>query len=56
MLPAMLGPLILAAVVVILLPVGFLMSTSIVAGVLGFLLEDDAEKRHVGSELIDANR
>lgn len=51
----MLGPLIIAIVIVILIPVGFLMSTSIAAGVIGFLLKDDAEKRHAGSELIDTN-
>ena len=55
MLSIMLGPLIITIVVVILIPVGFLMSTSIAAGVIGFLLKDDAERRHAGSELVDAN-
>jgi hypothetical protein len=54
MLTAMLGPLINAVVLVVLIPVGFLMSTSLVAGVLGYLLRDDAERRHAGSPLVDA--
>jgi hypothetical protein len=54
MLTAMLGPLIIAVVLVVLIPVGFLMSTSLVAGVLGYLLRDDAERRHAGSPLVDA--
>jgi hypothetical protein len=52
----MLGPLIIAVVLVIVIPVGFLMSTSIAAGVFGFLLKDDADRRHAGSELVDTNR
>ena len=51
----MLGPIIIAVVLLVLIPVGFLMSTSIAAGLLGFLLKDDAEKRHVDSELLDKN-
>ncbi len=51
----MLGPIIIAVFLVVLIPVGFLMSTSLAAGVLGFLLKDDADKRHEGSELIDCN-
>ena len=51
----MLGPIIIIAVLLVIIPVGFLMSTSVAAGVLGFLLKDDAEKRHAGSELVDTN-
>ena len=47
---------IIAVVVVVLIPVGFLMSTSIAAGVLGFLLKSDAEERHADSELLETNR
>lgn len=53
---AMLGPIIIVVFLVVLIPVGFLMSTSLAAGVLGFLLKDDADKRHAGSELIETNK
>lgn len=51
----MLGPIIIAVVVVIAIPVGFLMSTSIAAGVIGFLLKDNAEKSNANSELLETN-
>lgn len=49
------GPIVIVVVVVLAIPVGFLMSTSVAAGVLGYLLKDDAEKRHADSELLDTN-
>ena len=52
----MIEAVIIAVVVVVLIPVGFLMSTSIAAGVLGFLLKSDAEERHADSELLETNR
>ena len=52
-LAAMLGPIIIAVVIVVLIPVGFLMSTTLAAGVIGFLLNDDADRRHRDSELVD---
>lgn len=55
MLSAMLGPIIMAVVLVVLIPVGFLMSTTIAAGVFGFLLKDDADRRNAGSPLVDTN-
>lgn len=51
----MLGAIIIAVVIVILIPVGFLMSLSGVAAVLGQLLTSDAEKSHEGSELLETN-
>jgi hypothetical protein len=51
----MLGPLIIVLFLVILIPVGFLMSTSIAAAVMGFLLEDNAEKANPDSELLSTN-
>ena len=51
----MIGALILAFVIVVLIPVGFLMSTAAAAGVFGFLLKDNAEKENEGSELLDCN-
>ncbi len=38
------------------IPIGFLMSTTLAAGTIGFLLKDDADKRNAGSELIETNR
>lgn len=52
----MLGPIVIAVVVVLLIPVGFLMSTSVAAGVIGFLLKDDADRRNSDSELRATNR
>ncbi len=49
------GPIVIVVVVVLAIPVGFLMSTSIAAGVLGFLLKDNAEKQNADSELLDTN-
>lgn len=51
----MLGPIIIALVVIVLIPVGFLMSTAIGAAVFGFLLTSNAEKIDPDSELIETN-
>lgn len=51
----MLGPLIIAFVIIVAIPVGFLMSTPIAAAIIGFLLKDDAERRHSGSVLVETN-
>lgn len=51
----MVGALIIAFVILVLIPVGFLMSTAVAAGVFGFLLKDNAVKENEGSELIDCN-
>jgi hypothetical protein len=50
------GALILVFVLVVVIPVGFLMSTSIAAAILGQDLTVDAEARHAGSELIDLTK
>ena len=52
----MIGPILLVFILVIAIPVGFLMSTTIAAGILGWSLTTDAEARNKGSELIDLNR
>lgn len=49
------GPIIIVVVLVLAIPVGFLMSTSLAAGVLGFLLKDNAEKTNADSELLETN-
>lgn len=51
----MLGVLIIVVVLVIVIPVGFLMSTSLAAAVIGFLLKDNADKINPDSELLDTN-
>lgn len=51
----MLAVLIIIVVLVVAIPVGFLMSTTVAAGVLGFLLKNDAEKRNADSPLVDTN-
>lgn len=48
----MLGAIILIVALVVAIPVGFLMSTSIAAALLGQTMTEDAEERHEGSELI----
>lgn len=52
---SMLGPILIVLVLVVVIPVGFLMSTSIAAAVMGFLLKDKAEKANAGSELLATN-
>ena len=49
----MLGALILAFVILVFLPVSLIMSGAAIAALTGWLAKEDAEARHVGSELID---
>ena len=51
----MIEAIIFAVIVVILIPIGFLMSTTIAAAVIGALMKTDAEQRHADSELLDTN-
>ena len=51
----MFGVVALVLVFLVGIPI-FLMSMGAIAGVLGSFLEDDAEQRHAGSELIDLNK
>ena len=50
-----LGGLIIAAVLVVVLPVLFLMTGAAGSVVMGFLLKTDADDTHPGSELIETN-
>lgn len=52
----MIGALVLIVALVVAIPVGFLMSMSIAAAILGWSLTDDAEKRHEGSELVELTK
>lgn len=51
----MVAAVIFAVIVVVVIPVGFLMSTTLGAAVLGALLKVDGDRRHEDSELLDTN-
>ena len=51
----MLVGIIFAIILVVVIPVGFLMSTSLAAGVMGALLRQNAERQNEDSELIATN-
>lgn len=50
----MIGLFVIIAVL-LLIPVVFLMSTTVAAGVIGWTLMDNAEAEHAESELLDCN-
>jgi hypothetical protein len=51
----MIGGLIVAVILVFVLPVAMLLSGGIGAAVMGWLLKENAEATHEGSELIATN-
>ncbi|HUR78411.1 MAG TPA: hypothetical protein VMZ22_10720 [Acidimicrobiales bacterium] len=51
----MLGALIIALIITIGIPVGFMIAGAAVSYVFGWTLSDTAESDHAGSELIDTN-
>jgi hypothetical protein len=51
----MIAAIIFAVIVVLVIPVGFLMSTSIGAAAIGALLKTDADRRNADSELLETN-
>ena len=53
---AMVGAVVIAIVLVVAIPVGVLMSGGIASALLGFVLKEEAETAHEGSELIETNR
>ena len=52
----MLGAVLIVIVLVLVIPVGVMMSGAVVSAALGWALKDDAEARNEGSELIALNR
>ncbi len=52
----MLGALLIAFVIVVVIPVGVLLTGAAIAVLLGWSLKADAEARNEGSELIALNR
>ena len=51
----MVGAIIIAVILVVAIPVGFLMSTTVGAAALGALLKLDGDRRNADSELLDTN-
>lgn len=52
----MVGPLLIVIVLVIAIPVGVMVSGGVGAAILGTSLNDDVDRSHEGSELLDTNR
>jgi hypothetical protein len=51
-----LGPILLAVVIVIVLPVSFLLTGGVIAGIYSWLAPDAVDASHEGSELIALNK
>jgi hypothetical protein len=49
----MVGALVMAAILVIVIPVGFLISTGVLAAVLGQTVKSDVDHRHEGTEHLE---
>jgi hypothetical protein len=52
----MLGAVLIVIVLVVVIPVGVLISGGVAAALLGWSLKEDAEGRNEGSELVELNR
>ena len=55
MMGPMIGPAIIVIVLVVAIPVGVLISGGFGAALLGFLVKDEVDRAHEGSELPDTN-
>lgn len=51
----MAGAVVIAIILVVVIPVVVLMSGALASAALGYVLMDEAERSHEGSELIDLN-
>lgn len=51
----MVGPAIIVIVLIVAIPVGVLVSGGFAAAVLGFLVKDEVDRSHEGSELLETN-
>jgi cell division septation protein DedD len=49
------GAIIIVAIIVIALPMAFCATGAALSAIMGWVLWDDAEKAHEGSELVDLN-
>jgi hypothetical protein len=52
---AVIGAVLIALVVIVVLPAAFWVTWGLIAFVIGWLLKDNAEATHAGSELIETN-
>ena len=50
-----LGAIILAVIIVIALPIGFMLGGAAAAALLGWTLKNEGEESHPGSELLETN-
>jgi hypothetical protein len=50
------GAVVMVVIIVLVVPVAVLMAGALGSATLGWLLKDDADTRHAGSELIELNR
>jgi hypothetical protein len=51
----MIGPVAIVIVLVVMIPVGVLVSGAVASALLGYFLKEEAETTHEGSELIATN-
>ena len=51
----MFGVIAIVVVLVVAIPVAVLMSGAVASALLGWLVNDDVERSHEGSELVDTN-
>ncbi|HEX2577061.1 MAG TPA: hypothetical protein VHK88_11980 [Aquihabitans sp.] len=51
----MIGAIVLVVVLVVVIPVGVLMSGAVASALLGWLVNDDVDRTHEGSELLETN-
>ncbi len=51
----MIGPIGIAIVLIVVIPVSVLVSGAVASGLLGYFLKEEAETTHEGSELIATN-
>lgn len=49
------GALVIAVIIIFALPIAFLMSGTLGAMTMGYLLKENAEAAHPGSELLETN-
>jgi hypothetical protein len=49
------GPIIMVLLLVVVVPVGIIISGGVLAAIIGYFLKTNAETTHEGSELIDTN-
>ena len=51
----MVGVILVVIALIVVIPVGVLMTGGVVAGVIGHVLRTDSDSNHEGSELLDLN-